>query len=416
MTSTAGGQWTADNPTQPGTYPSRAADPRAVINELDVVHGSLDWWEHVGDEDMDSHLGSHGYGSSIMRAIDGEDWRVHLRTASLPDFDPEFGFHMRASWADVLAKAKRIRAEGGVRILVATASLVAGEVQGDHHLYESTINYVPGRRSLADWTCGCKWGAYAWGRSPAYRRFEGRRCSHVTALQYEAQSRGMFGREVSTDEERLEGQYQRSPVTVQYQRPTERAPGGNINRRTVPPANMRSEWTERSRVQVKGELASRWEGSIGPGPGQYGLPPCTPTTSSLVPGTACAGQVSMIRCMFKPHPAYLFRDAQAHCVTSTRATTSTRPTCTRTTSRAGCGCTTAALCWAICTTRCIRTTIRPRSCRAARSMPRPNLRKARSTARATCTWRWSSICVAAISRPGSGCITTRRQMRPSISA
>jgi hypothetical protein len=53
---------------------------------------------------------------------------------------------------------------------------------------------------VASWSCGCKWGAYHWGAADDFSRFAGRMCSHALALQYEAQSRGMFGKSVHTDD------------------------------------------------------------------------------------------------------------------------------------------------------------------------------------------------------------------------
>jgi 8-oxo-dGTP pyrophosphatase MutT (NUDIX family) len=106
--------------------------------------------------------------------------------------DPEFGFHVTAAWSDVRNKAKRIRAEGKVMIKAATNEGLAGMVEGDHGTYENMITYRPGTRKIADWSCNCEWGDWAWKRI----RFHGRQCSHSLALQYEAQSRGMFGREV----------------------------------------------------------------------------------------------------------------------------------------------------------------------------------------------------------------------------
>jgi 8-oxo-dGTP pyrophosphatase MutT (NUDIX family) len=181
------------------------------------------------------------------------DQQLQVTAASLNEVaDEDFVFHFTASWVDVRKKATRIRQDGGVRILAANASQVVGEVQGDTAVYESALNYVPGTRKIADWACGCKWGAYAWGRSPAYKRFEGRQCSHVLALQYEAQARGMFGREVTPDRDRLEGQYQRSPVQVQYERPSDRFPEGrDLRRRTVPPGNMRRTFSSKLAYQYE---------------------------------------------------------------------------------------------------------------------------------------------------------------------
>lgn len=120
-----------------------------------------------------------------------------LTTASA---DREFAFHFTAAWADVQRKAKRIRAEGKVRITLASDGLVIGEVQGDHHTYETGVQRFPGsRHAVATYSCGCKWGAYHWGANDDFSRFAGRMCSHALALQYEAASRGMFGRDVRED-------------------------------------------------------------------------------------------------------------------------------------------------------------------------------------------------------------------------
>lgn len=110
--------------------------------------------------------------------------------------DRDLGWHITASWADVQRKAKRIRAEGGVTIVVASTDGIGGHVVGDHGTYEALLVYRPGTRKIADWTCGCKWSAFAFDRSPAFKQFEGRKCSHALALQFEAQSQGMFGKEV----------------------------------------------------------------------------------------------------------------------------------------------------------------------------------------------------------------------------
>lgn len=125
-----------------------------------------------------------------------------LTTASV---DREFAFHVTAAWADVQRKAKRIRAEGKVRITLASDGLVIGEVQGDHHTYETGVQRFPGsRHAVATYSCGCKWGAYHWGANDDFSRFAGRMCSHALALQYEAASRGMFGRDVMPDDKKPE--------------------------------------------------------------------------------------------------------------------------------------------------------------------------------------------------------------------
>lgn len=149
--------------------------------------------------------------------------------------DPEVRLQFTATWADVRNKAKRIRSEGGVRILMASSEGVVGEVRGEHNIYETSLTYVPGSAKVGYWHCGCAWAAYAWGRSPKYRRFEGRMCSHALAMQFEAQSRSAYGREVMPDTQRPDWMKQRTPVVIQHQRD----PEIDLTRRAVPPGNMR---------------------------------------------------------------------------------------------------------------------------------------------------------------------------------
>lgn len=160
---------------------------------------------------------------------------VQFREASLHE----------AAWRDVQAKAKRIRKAGGVNIIVASTDGVAGEVQGDTHIYETAITWVPGTSRTAAWSCGCKWGAYAWGPT-----WDGRPCSHVLAMRFEAQSRSMYGREIDVDEKRPQWLQPQTSVVVQYERPSEDHPQGrDLTRRAVPPGNMRSTWDARSRTR-----------------------------------------------------------------------------------------------------------------------------------------------------------------------
>ncbi len=114
------------------------------------------------------------------------------------------GFHLTASWKDIQGKAKRLRAAGGVRLIASQDNVVVGHVRGDTNVYETELVAVPGKRTVASWTCGCKWGSYSWGRSGPWKKFEGRMCSHALALSYEVSSRGMFGKDLSLDEKQPE--------------------------------------------------------------------------------------------------------------------------------------------------------------------------------------------------------------------
>ncbi|HEY3702406.1 MAG TPA: hypothetical protein VGL32_09125, partial [Acidimicrobiales bacterium] len=148
--------------------------------------------QNVKNEQDKRWLRDHGFEAS--RKADPYGFIASAAT------DPDLRFHLTAAWADVRNKAKRIRTEGNVRITMASDGLVIGEVKGDHNTYESGIQRLPGsRHGVAHWSCGCKWGAYHWGASDDFSRFAGRMCSHALALQYEAQSRGMFGKTVEVD-------------------------------------------------------------------------------------------------------------------------------------------------------------------------------------------------------------------------
>ncbi|MFD8648643.1 hypothetical protein [Streptomyces mirabilis] len=116
--------------------------------------------------------------------------------------DADFRFQITAAWKDVVSKAKRIRAEGGVHVTLASDGLVFANVKGDTEVYEAGLQRLPNKKAVHSWSCGCKWGAYHWGADDDFSKFAGRMCSHALALQYEAQSRGMFGRNVGVDETR----------------------------------------------------------------------------------------------------------------------------------------------------------------------------------------------------------------------
>lgn len=101
-----------------------------------------------------------------------------------------------AAWKDVNEKATRIRRDGGVRIISNTGPTVTAEVRGDHGIYVTTITRVPGGKGVGVWYCSCDWSKYAWDRTGDYKKYEGRKCAHATALLYEMQAGEMFGGEI----------------------------------------------------------------------------------------------------------------------------------------------------------------------------------------------------------------------------
>jgi hypothetical protein len=134
--------------------------------------------------------------NSVTSSLDIFDPFDLLVTAST---DPEFRFEVTAAWSDVRRKAKRIRTTGGVNVTMVTEGMIFAEIKGDHNVYETGLQKLPGKMSVQGWSCGCKWGAYHWGADDDFSRFAGRMCSHALALQFEAQARGMFGRNVEPD-------------------------------------------------------------------------------------------------------------------------------------------------------------------------------------------------------------------------
>ena len=219
-----------------GAEPVGGGDDEETVNHPDDIrkhmlhdHDNAHLADAIGGmSDEKLHAWHSRYDCNALRK------QTYLRSI-VSSLDAEGRWHFTASWSDVRDKAKRLRSEGAVNITVASGDGIGGEVKGDNNVYETVLSYVPGSQKVAYWTCGCKWAAYAWGRSPAYKRFEGRMCSHALAMQFEAQARGMFGRTVETDAQRPSWMRQRTPVVVKHQRDT----GEDLTRRAVPPGNMR---------------------------------------------------------------------------------------------------------------------------------------------------------------------------------
>jgi 2'-5' RNA ligase len=130
-------------------------------------------------------------------AGDHYDWvRVPAnRSVTAAIIKEERKLRIVASWVDVQAKAKRIKDDGGVRVIAVTGPYVTAHVQGDDGVYETTLQRGS-TGSIDQWTCSCPWFAYSFGRSGRWKKYEGRMCSHALALQYQAQSEGMFGKDI----------------------------------------------------------------------------------------------------------------------------------------------------------------------------------------------------------------------------
>ena len=121
----------------------------------------------------------------------------HLTVVKVEKLNSD-GLPKTASWTDVQSKAKRIKDGGGVRIISVTGDYITAHVQGDHGVYESTLQRGSNGEIL-QWVCSCPWFSYSFGRSGRWKKYEGRMCGHCLALQYQAQSEGIFNRKIKED-------------------------------------------------------------------------------------------------------------------------------------------------------------------------------------------------------------------------
>jgi GNAT superfamily N-acetyltransferase len=138
-------------------------------------------YDDPGDPKLNLDHPDNEHLKDTYRPTEEARWRAdkdlsYMGTLSIPQAyelakvarqDSEMAFHVTAAWSDVRNKAKRIRAEGKVMIKAATSEGLAGVVEGDSGAYDNMITYRPGTRKIADWSCDCKWGEWAWDRSPA---------------------------------------------------------------------------------------------------------------------------------------------------------------------------------------------------------------------------------------------------------
>lgn len=90
-----------------------------------------------------------------------------------------------AAWADVRAKAQRLRREGRVHVLQRGPGTIYTNVDGDHGTYTTMIAKTGNTQSIDKWACSCDWGKWAFQRKISY---VGRLCSHGYASYLELQS------------------------------------------------------------------------------------------------------------------------------------------------------------------------------------------------------------------------------------
>lgn len=207
------GHWVHSLPLEPGEDASgdHEADGDgtdrnhyASKTATDGHYSDLDEHGHITHDGNSAACGGHDDYSMLPGDSDAnsaENKSQHTSLLVQAAVDPDLRFHITAAWRDVQAKAKRIRSTGGVHIVASSHGFVIGEIQGDNGVYEAGLQRVPGRTAAVQaYSCGCKWAGYHSNQDKGTSRYAGRMCSHALALQYEAQSRGMFGRDVYADD------------------------------------------------------------------------------------------------------------------------------------------------------------------------------------------------------------------------
>lgn len=118
--------------------------------------------------------------------IDGDESLERFAAyTDLIDADPQM---REAAWADVRAKAQRLRHEGAIDVADAGPNRMYATVQGDNGVYDVMIykaGNFGGNQSVLDWACSCDWGRWAFKRKFSY---VGRLCSHAYATYLHMQS------------------------------------------------------------------------------------------------------------------------------------------------------------------------------------------------------------------------------------
>ena len=80
-----------------------------------------------------------------------------------------------SAWADVRAKANRLRSQGRIHVQHRQAGNIYATVDGDHGTYTTLVSSNGPGQSVGSWVCSCPWGMWAWKRKVS---FVGRFCSH----------------------------------------------------------------------------------------------------------------------------------------------------------------------------------------------------------------------------------------------
>lgn len=143
--------------------------------------GDYVWYRFLNDG---VHPTEHLYNRDL------QNWREDILEGLIrpvPVQDIQIAISKIATWADVAQKAQRLRQQGSVHILRNAPDIIVGRVDGDHGTYTTQIwRDDPNSLAITEWDCECQWSDFSWQRTRQWKKYEGRPCSHVLALFWEA--------------------------------------------------------------------------------------------------------------------------------------------------------------------------------------------------------------------------------------
>jgi hypothetical protein len=106
----------------------------------------------------------------------------------VPDRGGESDEKTRDLWGKLMEKARRLVESGAVTNLQNYPTYIQAAVRGDHGAYKIEIGKESAHsRVVTSWSCECDWSQYAWQRTRKWKKYEGRPCSHVLAVYWQAE-------------------------------------------------------------------------------------------------------------------------------------------------------------------------------------------------------------------------------------
>ncbi|QGJ94875.1 hypothetical protein SEA_REDWATTLEHOG_12 [Gordonia phage RedWattleHog] len=196
---------TYPSPVIDGEYPGGTNTPvDHGFDQLNDAHDEIQ--ARLGDKYID--IPRDVDHSSLQARLDADPYRVvadikaanrelalaqHDAPAILAQVDLEAADPQirEAAWADVRAKATRLRRSGNVQTDAVNATAIVATVTGDHGIYDVAVirgSHLTGSSHVSEWSCSCPWGDWAFERQHTY---VGRLCSHAYAALQELRATTM---------------------------------------------------------------------------------------------------------------------------------------------------------------------------------------------------------------------------------